>query len=291
MEGCLGELSHPGLSRRGALAGIGGVAILAGVVSGASTARSREGNKMIYVLVHPAWLGGWCWNKIAPLLRAAGHDVYAPTLTGLGERAHLSGPNISLATHIEDVVSVLEFENLQRVILVGNSSGGMVITGVADRVPERLAGVVYLDAFVPEDNQSLVDLLPADRRKAMEEFVKAEGQGWLLPRFAPLPWERIVREMWGVTSNDDVRWMLARLRPTPFRHFTDPVRRINPTAAKIGHVFIRCQQFQPGKHVFDRHGAMAQQTSGWRYLELGTPHLPYITHPAELAKVLLDLAA
>jgi hypothetical protein len=151
--------------------------------------------------------------------------------------------------------------------------------------------VVYLDAFVPGDNQSLVDLLPTDRRQAMEEFVKAEGRGWLLPRFAPLPWERIVREMWGVTSDDDVSWMLARLRSTPFRHFTDPVRRTNPAAANVGHVYIRCLQFQPGRHVFDRHAAMARQTPGWRYVELETPHLPYVSHPAELAKVLLDLAA
>ena len=266
----MGQRSHAGLSRREALAAIGGAAVLAGALFDASNARSRESNKMTYVLIHPAWLGGWCWSKVVPLLRAEGHDVYAPTLTGLGERVHLSNPDISLATHIEDVVNVLEFENLQRVILVGNSSGGMVITGVADRVPERLARVVYLDAFVPEDNQSLVDLLPADRRRAMEELVKAEGQGWLLPRFATPPWERIVREMWGVTSNDDVSWMLARLRPTPFRHFSDPVRRINPAAAKVDHVFIRCQQFQPGKHVFDRHAAMAQQTPdggvwNWRH--------------------------
>ena len=246
---------------------------------------------MIYVLIHPAWLGGWCWSKVVPLLLAEGHGVHAPTLTGLGERVHLGNPDISLATHIKDVVNALEFENLQRVILVGTSSGGMVVTGVADRVPERLARVVYLDAFVPEHNQSLVDLLPADRRRAMEEFVKAEGQGWLLPRFATPSWERIVREMWGVTSDDDVSWMLARLRPTPFRHFSDPVRRLNPAAAKVDRVYIRCRQFQPGKHVFDRHAAMARQTLGWRCLELETPHLPYITHPAELAKVLLGLAA
>ena len=143
-----------------------------------------------FVLVHPAWHGGWCWRKVTPLVRAQGHEVHAPTLTGLGERAHLADPDISLATHIEDVVNVLEFEDLRRVILVGNSSGGMVITGVADRVPERLAQVVYLDAFVPEDGQSLVDLLSADHRQAMEALVKAEGQGWMLPRFAPLPPEK-----------------------------------------------------------------------------------------------------
>ncbi len=118
-----------------------------------SRSSAQDVAKATFVLVHPAWFGGWCWGKVTPLLRDRGHDVYTPTLTGLGERAHLANPEISLATHIEDVVNVLEFEDLQRVILVGNSSGGMVITGVADRVPERLAQVVYLDAFVPEDGQ------------------------------------------------------------------------------------------------------------------------------------------
>jgi pimeloyl-ACP methyl ester carboxylesterase len=247
--------------------------------------------KAIFVLVHPAWLGGWCWRKVTPLLRDRGHDVYTPTLAGLGERAHLANPEISLATHIEDVVNVLEFEDLHRVILVGNSSGGMVITGVADRVPTRLAQVVYLDAFVPGDGQSLVDLLPPDRRQAMENLVKVEGQGCLLPRFAPLPPEKILRDSWGVTSDDDVSWALARLRPTPFRHFIDPVNLTKPAAADVGRVFIRCQQFLPGKHpAFDRHLAMAGQTPGWRARAIETPHLPYVTHPAALADVLLDLA-
>lgn len=246
---------------------------------------------MNYALIHPAWFGGWCWSKVAPLLRAEGHRVHTPTLTGLGERSHLSDPGISLATHVEDIVNALEFEDLQRVILVGNSSAGMVITGVAERVPERLALVVYLDAFVPEDNQGLVDLLPAERRQAMEDLVRAEGQGWLLPRFALPPWETIVREMWGVTSDDDVNWMLPRLRATPFRHFIDPVRRTNPAAANVRRVYVRCRQFQPGTHVFDRHAAMAQRTAGWQHRELATPHVPYVTHPAELAKLLLDLAA
>jgi pimeloyl-ACP methyl ester carboxylesterase len=264
----------------------------AGAVAAAAwTSQSSAGNddKATFVLIHPAWFGGWCWRKVTPLLRARGHEVYAPTLTGLGERAHLANREIGLATHVEDVVNVLEFEDPRRVILVGNSSGGMVITGVAERVPERLAQVVYLDAFVPENGQSLVDLLRADRRQALEDLVKAEGHGWLLPRFAPLPWEKIVRDGWGVTCGDDVSWILPRLKPTPFRHFTDPVQRSNPAATNVGRTFIRCRQFQ--QPAFDKHARMAQQTSGWRYRELPTPHLPYITHPAELAEVLLDIAA
>jgi pimeloyl-ACP methyl ester carboxylesterase len=242
-----------------------------------------------FVLVHPAWMGGWCWRKVSPLLRAAGHDVYAPTLTGLGERLHLADPAVGLATHVEDIVNVLEFEDLRRVILVGNSSGGMVITGVADRVPERLAAVVYLDAFVPDDDQSLVDLLSEQRRQAMEDLVKAEGQGWLLPRFAPPPWDEIVRGPWGVTADEDVAWMLARLAPTPFRHFTDRLTRSNPAAARVARVFVRCLLFENA--AFDRHAEMARESAGWHYRELAAPHLPYVTHPADLTEILLELAA
>jgi pimeloyl-ACP methyl ester carboxylesterase len=99
--------------------------------------------KRTFVLVHPAWFGGWCWKKITPLLRADGYDFYTPTLTGLGERAHLVRPEIGLGTHIADVVNLLKYEDLSDVVLVGNSSGGMVITGVADQLPEAISHIVY----------------------------------------------------------------------------------------------------------------------------------------------------
>jgi pimeloyl-ACP methyl ester carboxylesterase len=113
-----------------------------------------------FVLVHPAWFGGWCWRKLTPLLHAQGHTVHTPTLTGLGERAHLANRWVGLETHVSDVANVLRFEDIHDVILVGNSSAGAVITVVADRAPERIQQVVYLDAFVPTDGQSLVDLIP-----------------------------------------------------------------------------------------------------------------------------------
>jgi pimeloyl-ACP methyl ester carboxylesterase len=112
----------------------------------------------IYVLVHGAGSGGWSWRHFAPLLRARGHEVFAPSLTGLGERAHLSGPQVTLSTHIQDVVNIFEFEELEDVILVGHSYGGMVITGVVEQIGERVAHLVYEDAFLPKDGQSCGDL-------------------------------------------------------------------------------------------------------------------------------------
>ncbi|GEL19236.1 alpha/beta fold hydrolase [Pseudonocardia asaccharolytica] len=240
-----------------------------------------------FVLVHPAWLGGWSWRKLIPLLSAAGHRAYAPTLTGLGERAHLVHPEVDLWTHVEDIVSTLAYEDLDQVVLVGNSSAGMVITGVANRAPERLARLVYLDAFVPDDGQCLLDLLPDDRRTGLEALVEREGDGWLLPRFSAAPWEEIASRAWHVTDPADLAWVLPRLRSTPFGHFTGTVRGGNPAAAQVPRTYIRCVRFpHPG---FDRHAEIAMVTPGWGFRRLDCAHLPYITCPDELAGLLLGL--
>ena len=161
-----------------------------------------------FVLVHPAWFGGWCWKKVGPLLIEGGHQVYTPTMTGLGERSHLASRELGLSTHIEDIANVLEYEDIRAATLVGNSSSGAVIAGVADRLPERVSGLVYLDAFVLQDGQSVLDLIAPDRRAVITGLVESEGDGWLLPRFAPPPWEQFVPAAWGVTDQNDLDWML-----------------------------------------------------------------------------------
>ena len=138
-----------------------------------------------------------------------------------------------------------------------------MITGVADRAPTQIAHVVYLDAFVPEDGQAVLDLITPERRQMMEALVKAEGNGWLLPRIAPPPWETIVRDMWGVTDAGDVRWLVERLGPTPVGHFRDPLRRTNPAAERLPRAYIRCRQFQ--RPLFDQYGESAQRNGLWRY--------------------------
>jgi hypothetical protein len=142
---------------------------------------------------------------------------------------------------------------------------------------------------VPEDGQSILDLLSPERRKAMETMVATEGKGWLLPRIAAPPWETIVRDTWGVTNADDVRWMVERLVPTPFGHFKDPMRRKNPAADKLSRTYIRCTK-HPGPR-FDQHAEMARRTAGWRYRDLPTTHHPAITAPELLTALLLELAS
>jgi pimeloyl-ACP methyl ester carboxylesterase len=243
----------------------------------------------VFVLVHPAWHGAWVWKKVVPLLRQSGHVAFTPTLTGLGERSHLAHPAIGLDVHVTDVVNVLKYEDLRDVVLVGHSSSGAVITGVADRVPAQIAHIVYLDAFVPEHGQAVLDLITPERRQVMEALVKAEGNGWLLPRFAPPPWATIVRDMWGVTDENDVRWMLDRLVSTPFGHLRDAVHRTNPAAEKLPRTYIRCRQFPNPR--FDQHAEMARRSALWRYRELSAPHHPAVTMPDTVTDLLLELAS
>jgi pimeloyl-ACP methyl ester carboxylesterase len=241
-----------------------------------------------FVLVHPAWFGGWCWRRVASSLRERGHAVFTPTLTGLGERAHLASRDVGLDTHILDVTNVLELEGLDGVALVGHSSSGAVITGVADRVPDRIASLLYLDAFVPEDGRSLLDLLPEGRRPALEALVDAEGDGWALPRFGATPWEQFIPETWQVSDEADLKWILPRLRPTPFRHFSDPITLRNPVPATLQRVYIRCPGYpHPG---FDRFAERARTEPGWTAHELPANHLPFVTHPRELAALLVESA-
>jgi pimeloyl-ACP methyl ester carboxylesterase len=243
----------------------------------------------VYVLVHPAWHGAWFWNKVVPLLREPGHRVVTPTLTGLGERSHLARPEVGLATHVDDVVTAITEEDVRDVVLVGHSSSGAVITGVADRVPDRLALVVYLDAFVPEHGQSVFDLVAPERREMFEALVRTEGDGWLVPRFAPPPWATIVRDMWGVADGEDQRWMVERLRPTPVGHFRDPVEAANAAAEAVSRVYVRFLKFPNPR--FDRHAAMARQSERWHYRELEGPHHAAVTMPDEVSNLLIELAS
>ena len=248
------------------------------------------------VLVHGAGAGGWIWKKLTPLLRAVGHTVYTPTLTGCGERAHLNSISTNLETHVLDVVNVLEFEELSEVVLVGHSYGGNVITGVADRIPSRLAQLVYLDANVPEDGQSLVDLMSTDPGQYWAR-AKLKGEQWRTWRpsspdlpaaeFPPTeeqlaPWVKR-----GLLTEDDVRWLLRHFVPHPAQTYLDPVRFQNPAALALPKTYIYCTLTDG---PFDRFAARAQTEAGWRYRELVSGHDAQVMAPRELADLLTDLA-
>jgi len=227
-----------------------------------------------YVLVHGAWHGGWCWAKVARLLRDAAQDVYTPTLTGLGERAHLARPEVDLETHIQDVVAVLESEELRGVTLVGHSYGGMVISGVAARVTGRISHLVYLDAFVPETGKSVLDYM-GERAGMISEAVAAHGEGWKLPSFPP--------ERFGVTSQRDTEWLTKHLQPQPFKTFEQPL----PAAGgdKLKRTYVYCSK--PAMGAFDQFAERLRDDRKWTFHDVKTGHDAMVTAPGEIAKILM----
>jgi pimeloyl-ACP methyl ester carboxylesterase len=219
-----------------------------------------------FVLVHGAWHGGWCWRKLAPLLRAAGHEVFAPTLTGLGERAHLLTPAIDLDTHIEDVVALLEFEDLHDVTLVGHSYAGMVIAGVAGRAHGRLRQLIFVDAFLPEDGRAMVDYAP---------LPPGTDDGWKVPPPATT---------FGVEDPDVAAWLQARLRDHPLRTLTQPVRVDEGVIRSLQPSYVHCSAAP-----WFAAAATRAARAGFRVHALPTAgHDVMLTQPEALARVLLD---
>jgi pimeloyl-ACP methyl ester carboxylesterase len=204
-------------------------------------------------------------------LQAAGHEVFTPTLTGSGERVHLASPEIDLETHVLDIVNVLHYENLHDVILVGISGGGMAITGAAERVPERIGHLIYLDAFAPQDGQSLGDLLGPEMLAAFEQAAQAYGDGWRVPHDPP----------------DADRRTDLLLKPVQ-----QALAVNNPDAARLKRTFV----LFTGKAaddwltpVFGRIAARVREDTGWNYYERPFEHWPVLEKPREVASLLLEL--
>jgi len=233
-----------------------------------------------FVVVHGAWSAAWAWNKMRPALRALGHELFTPTHTGLGERAHQTHPEIDLETHIADVRGVLEFEDLHDVVLVAHSYGGMVATGVADRLADRIAHLVYLDAFVPRHGQSCFDLIgAAGRERALGAMRAADPEGWRLPP-NPLPPD---------TSAEDVAWANPKRMPQPVRTFEQPLV-LGGAVERLPRTYVYCTRSGPGD-VFRQFAAATRDAAGWRYRELDASHNPHITMPETLAGLLDEVAA
>jgi|HubBroStandDraft_1064217.scaffolds.fasta_scaffold166031_1 pimeloyl-ACP methyl ester carboxylesterase len=167
-----------------------------------------------FVLVHGAWHGGWCYRQVAKMLRAAGHDVFTPTMTGLGERSHLLRPDIDLDTHIVDILNVIKWEELRDVVLCGHSYGGVVVTGVADRIPDLVKAVVYLDAFVPEDGDTVMGYLSTERQAKILQDAAVYGG---IAVAAPAP------EFYGVNQGD-IEWVRRNLTPHPMGSLQQAIR-------------------------------------------------------------------
>ena len=233
-----------------------------------------------YVLVHGAWHGGWCWRRTSDILRAAGHRVFEPTLSGVGARAREATPSIGVYAHAADVAGLVEMEEIDDIILVGHSYGGMVVTAAAEEIAARVETIVYLDAFVPKDGEALVTHLPPDRVQGMIAGAMEEGDGWRVP--APHP------SYFGVKKQEDIDWIVRRCTPQSLLTFMQPVRSAAPAQSIARKVYIRAEG-HPGL-TFAPFGEMAKATPGWDYRAVACGHEAMIEMPQELAGILQDLA-
>jgi pimeloyl-ACP methyl ester carboxylesterase len=233
-------------------------------------------SKRSFLVCHGAWSAGWAWKKMHSLMQAAGHRLVTPSYTGLGERVHLANASIDLDTHIEDILNVIKYEGLRDIVLLGHSYGGMVATGVADRARDRVAQLIYLDAFVPEDGQSLLDLNESDRQR-MQELVK-DG-GWRVPP----------RPISPDTAEADIEWLNARRVDMPVKCF-DTRLKLQGGKLTLPRSYIYATRITPA----DTFGQFAKRTkneAGWRYYEIDASHSPNVTAPEVLMALLETIVA
>ena len=247
---------------------------------GTTTCRPPRRGPVTFVLVHGAWAGGWAWKRVAPLLRARGHEVFTPTLTGLGERVHLARPEVNLDTHIQDIVNLLVYEDLDDAVLVGWSYSGMVVSGVLDRVPDRLTHAVYLDADVPRDGESDFDVSGQEFREEMERSAKLSGEGW---RASMGDTEAIAAFFRPWLPDPEMnRWVAGKLASSgqPIETFRQPVRLANPAADSVARTFIRCPvDGAVWAGIYDPIAERLRKDPQWRVVELASNHLAPLVAP------------
>jgi pimeloyl-ACP methyl ester carboxylesterase len=230
-----------------------------------------------FLVCHGAWSAGWAWKKMHPLMAARGHRLVTPSYTGLGERAHLSNPSGDLETHIQDILNVIKYEDLRDIVLIGHSYGGMVATGVADRARDRILQLIYLDAFVPNDGQSLLDLNePA--RQPRRELAKA-GDGWRVPPNPP-PSD---------TSAADIEWLMERRVDMPIKCFETPLR-LRGGKLTLPRSYIYATRITPAD-TFGPFARRAKSEQGWNYHEIDASHSPNVTAPETLMALLQEIIA
>ena len=240
-----------------------------------------------FVLVHGAWHGGWCWQRVTSALQAQGHRVHALTLTGLGERAHLLSPAITLDTHIDDVISAIEVEELHDVVLAVHSYAGMIGTAVADRLGKHLKHLVYVDAVVPKPGESWSSTQSAAVQQQRLSAAQASTRFSFPP---PDP------EVFGLKDTDHA-WVKRRQTPHPGNTYQAPLDFDVKRVAAIPRTFVNCTQ--PALGTIEPSRLRVKDAKFWdgawlpnsKIVEIKTGHDPMISEPAALTKILLDCAA
>jgi pimeloyl-ACP methyl ester carboxylesterase len=260
-------------TRRGALA----ASALTLAACAAPSTPSGSRTSKTYVLVHGAWHGAWCWSHVATSLRQQGHQVFLPTQTGLGDRHHLMAADITLDTFVQDVVSAIEAEELRDVVLVGHSFGGLSISGAADRIPERVRHLVYLDSLILQPGHSVLDALPPEARAARRKAFADAGH--TIP--APAP------SYFGVPDGPDADWVRRRMTPHPSGTWDSPLRLTRAPGLPGATTYISCTA--PALKSVAAHAEYARGQSDWKVLELPTGHDAMVTAPEALSAMLAGI--
>ena len=250
---------------------------LAQASRGHAAAAQGPGNKASIVLIHGAWQGGWGWQKVVPLLWAAGHPTTTPTLSGMGERRNVPPAASGLQVHIEDIVAHLEMQDLKDVVLVGHSYGGCVLSGVLARQTGRVAHAIYLDAYVPLRGEGIISLLTPEERQPIEALAATGGA-------IPVPPEDTWGERWGLTNPTMRAWAAPRMTPQPALTFTETIAS-DPFAQPVRLTYLKCRDNpNPGFWAMSKR---IRADRRFTYREIAGPHMVMLTNPTGFTQTLL----
>jgi pimeloyl-ACP methyl ester carboxylesterase len=262
-------------TRRSAL---GAMAILgAAAAGGLPRVAQAQGARKTFVLVHGTWHGGWCWRRVADRLGAKGHKVYAPTLTGVGDRSHLLNKDINLTTHVTDIVNLVKWEDLKDIVLVGHSSAGFVITQAAEQIGPMTSSIVFLDAFVPQPGDNLISLANPGPRKALEDAV---ARGDTVARPVPAAAFKV--------NEKDQAWVDSKCTPHPLGFVTEKLTAAGSREKIARKAYIRAAGFP--SPVFDETLAKMKTAPGWKTYEMPSGHDAMVDMPDRLTEILLEVA-
>lgn len=255
---------------------VGGLAGCATGVAGDTGSRGIAPTD--FVLVHGAWHGAWCWRRVSDRLADAGHRVWVPTLSGLADRAHLLSPGITLQTHVDDVARLVQWENLESIVLVGHSYGGMVVTGATEALGSRVRSLVYLDAFVPDTGESVVSISGPSTEERLKNAA-ASSNGLSLPAYPA--------KAFGV-SDADAPWVESKMTPQPYKTFTESIGSVTARDRVPKKTYIRTANFPSA--AFDGFVRRYTGQPGWKVVTLQEGHNLMITRPDEATSLLLAAA-
>jgi len=258
------------INRRGAI--IGAATVLgAGLIPYHASAQSKP---RTFVLVHGAWHGGWCWTRVSEGLRKKGHDVFSPTMTGLGERSHLINHSVNLSTHITDIKNVIEWESLSDIVLVAHSYGGIIASGVAEQMHEKISSIVFLDAFLPEDGDTLLGKSSPGFVEAINKAIASNSTGIKPPPSAAF----------GVEEADRA-WVDSKTTPQPVGTYTEKAIYKGGRDKIAKRTYIRTTKYKSA--TFDKNLEKLKANGSWQIHEMDTGHDAMITAPQALTDILL----